>query len=99
MVYPVSGQTIVVAAKGQVSCDLVDEGIILDLKSGVYFGLNAVGAHIWKLIQEPKTVNEVRDALLEEYNVEFKRCEQDLIVLLHELAAHGLIEIKDGSAL
>jgi hypothetical protein len=95
----VSGQTIVVVAEGQVSCHLVDEAIILALKSGVYFGLNAVGASIWKLIQEPKTVTEICDALLEEYNVELQRCEQDLIVLLRELAAHGLIEINNGSAL
>jgi hypothetical protein len=99
MAHTVSGQTIVVAAEGQVSCHLVDEEIILALKSGVYFGLNAVGAYIWKLIQEPKTVNDICDALLAEYNVELQRCEQDLIVLLRELAAHGLIEMKDGSAL
>jgi hypothetical protein len=94
-----SGQTIVVAAEGQVSCDLVDEAAMLDLKSGVYFALNAVGARIWKLIQEPKSVNEVRDALLEEYDVELERCEQELVVLLQELAAHGLIKSKNGSAL
>jgi Coenzyme PQQ synthesis protein D (PqqD) len=99
MVHTMSGQTIVVAAEGQVSCDLVDEAAILDLKSGVYFALNAVGARIWKLIQEPKTVNEVRDALLEEYDVDLERCEQELVVLLQGLVAHGLIESKNGSAL
>ena len=99
MTHTVSGQAIVVAAEGQVSCDLADEAAILDVKSGVYFGLNTVGAHIWKLIQAPKTVNEVREILLEEYDVEPERCGRELVALLQELAANGLIEIKDGSVL
>jgi hypothetical protein len=99
MMRTMSGQTIVVVAEGQVSCDLFEEAAILDLKSGIYFALNAVGARIWKLIQEPKTVNEVRDALLGEYDVGLERCEQDLVILLQGLAAHGLIKSKNGSAL
>jgi hypothetical protein len=94
MIQKISGQAIVVAAERQVSCDLADEAAILDLNSGVYFGLNAVGAHIWKLVQTPRTVNEVRDALLEEYDVAPERCERDLFALLQELITHGLIEVK-----
>src|SRR5262245_51363167 len=99
MMHTISGQTIVMAAEGQVSCDLVDEATILNLKSGVYFALNAVGTRIWKLIEEPKSVNEMRDALLNEYDVELERCEQELVVLLQELEAHGLIKSKNSSAL
>ena len=43
---------IVKAAKEQVSCDLAGEAVILNLKSGQYFGLNEVGTRIWNLIQE-----------------------------------------------
>ena len=94
MALAISGQAIVVAVEGQVSCDLADEAAILDLNSGVYFGLNAVGARIWKLVQAPRTVNEVLQALLEEYDVEPERCERDLVALLQELVTYGLIEVK-----
>ena len=73
----------VVRAKDQVSCDLVGEAVILNLKSGVYYGLNPVGARIWELIQEPRTVSAVLDVLLEQYNVEAGRCERDLFCLLY----------------
>ncbi len=96
--HPVLRRSIVVAAKEQVSCDLAAEVVILDLKSAVYYGLNAVGARIWNLIQEPKTIHEIRDALLEEYEVDLDRCEHDLVVLLQDLAAKGLIEVKDATA-
>jgi hypothetical protein len=90
----VSGDSTVVAAKDQVSSDLGGEVAILDLKAGVYYGLDAVGARIWSLIQEPRTVNEIRNILLEEYEVQPERCERDLLVLLQRLADEGLIEVE-----
>ncbi len=91
----VSGSSTVVAAKDQVSSDLGGEVAILDLKAGVYYGLDAVGARIWSLIQEPRTVNEIRDILLEEYDVEPERCERDLLALLRRLADEGLVEVRN----
>jgi hypothetical protein len=90
--------SIVVAAKEQVSSDLAGEAVILDLKSGVYYGLNSVGASIWNLIQEPKTVNEVRDVLLTKYKVEPEQCDRDLKALLEQLEAEGLIEVHNETA-
>ena len=90
----ISRSSTVVAAKDQVSCDLGREAVILNLKSGVYYGLDPVGARVWSLIQEPRTVSVVLDTLLEEYDVEPGRCESDLFVLLDDLAGRDLLEIK-----
>lgn len=91
----ISTNSRIVVTKDQVSCDLSGEGAILNLKSGVYFGLNTVGASIWKLIQEPRSVREIQNAIQEEYEVEPKRCEQDILELLEELLTHELIKIID----
>ena len=88
----------IVAANDQVSSDLGGEVAILHLKAGVYYGLDAVGARIWDLIQRPRTVKEVRDVLVSEYDVGPDRCESDLITLLQRLADEGLIEVKDGTS-
>lgn len=69
---------------------------ILDLKAGVYYGLDEVGARIWNLLQEPKIVSEIRHTLLEEYDVEPERCERDLLALLQRLADEGLVEVADA---
>ena len=87
----------VVAAKDQVSSDLGGEVAILDLKSGTYYGLDNVGAHVWSLIQEPRTVVEIRDTIVSEYEVEPDRCERDLITLLQRLADKRLIEVTNGT--
>src|ERR1700757_3024333 len=90
----ISSSSIVVAARDQVSCDLAGEAVILNLKSGIYYGLNPVGARVWSLIQEPKTIAAVLDTLLEEYDVEPDRCENDLFLLLDDLTGRDLLEIK-----
>lgn len=92
----ISPASTVVAIREQVSADLADEAAILNLKDGVYYGLNPVGARIWKLVQEPKTVHEIRKTIATEYDVEPDRCERDVLSLLQELADRGLIEIRGG---
>ena len=89
--------SVVVAVKDQVSCDLAGEAAILNIKSGVYYGLDPVGARIWSLLQDPRTVAEVRSTIINEYDVEPVRCARDLIGLLEKLLTEGLIEVKDGS--
>jgi len=93
-----SMKTIIKVTKEQLSADLKDEAVILNLTNGVYCGLNQVGARIWELIQEPTTIAAVRDKIIEEYEVEADRCEQDLLALLGELKAQGLIQVTETQA-
>ena len=99
MTHSILGTSIIVAAKDQVSCDVGGEAAILSLKNGVYYGLNPIGARVWTLIQEPVLVNTVRDLLLGEYDVDAHIWEQDLLALLAELSAQGLVAICAEGAL
>ena len=94
----ISLESVVVASPDQVSCDLDGETAILNLKSGVYYGLDPVGATIWNLLAHPTAVSALRDALLAQYEVDQQRCEDDLLALLDELREQGLIQVSDGSA-
>jgi hypothetical protein len=94
MLNTLSVDSVIVAAPEQVSCDLAGEAAILNLKSGVYFGLNPIGARIWELIQEPKAAKDIVHVLLEEYDVDPQRCESDVLQLLHDLSQHELIQVK-----
>lgn len=91
----VSACTTVVASSNQVSSDLGGETIILNVKTGQYFGVDAVGTQIWNLLKEPQSLMELKDAILNTYDVEPDRCERDLRNLLRELANEGLIEVCD----
>ena len=94
----ITDDSIVSASPQQVSADLAGEAAILDLKSGVYYGLNTVGAFVWSLIHEPKQVSEIWEAVLLEFEVERECCKRDVLVLLQKLAANNLIEVANGPA-
>jgi hypothetical protein len=93
--HALSGNSIVVAAETPVAAELAGESVILDPDAGIYYGLKGVGTRIWELIQEPRKINEIRDTLLEEYEVEPDGCERDLFALLQDLASKELVEIKN----
>ncbi len=95
MVRKIDVRSVVVVTKDQVSADLSGEAAILNLKNGIYYGLDNVGARIWSLVQEPRAVSEIRDTIVQEYDVGPERCETDLIALLEELLSKGLIEVRD----
>src|SRR3954447_6079048 len=75
------------------SSELEGEAVILDLSSGVYFGLNSVGARVWELLQAGHDLRSVRAALLEEFDVPASRCEADLLGLVRRMAADGLVHV------
>ena len=75
------------------SSELEGEAVILDLSSGVYFGLNPVGARVWELLQGGRDLRSVRGALLEEFDVPAGRCEADLLGLVRRMAADGLVHV------
>ncbi|MEW6607268.1 MAG: PqqD family protein [bacterium] len=83
----------IMRSSDQVSTSLGEEVVILSLKSEEYFGLKDVGAYIWNIIQEPKTVKDILEAIVNEYDVEPERCKGDLLALLEQLAEEGIIEV------
>lgn len=68
-----------------------DETVILDLASGTYFGLDPVGARIWQLIGEGKTLAEICATMLEEYEVGREHLETDILRLTGQLLERGLV--------
>lgn len=89
---PLDATSRIVAAGDQVSTELEGEAVILHLGDGIYYGLNSVGARLWTLLEEPRAVAELRDALVAEYEVDAETAERDVIDLLDEMMERGLVE-------
>jgi hypothetical protein len=90
----ISPTLLVCAHPNQVHSEMGEDIVVLSMQRGAYFNLNPVGAFIWKKIQQPVSTQALRDAILEEFEVTAKQCEQDLIEILTELKNNGLLEIK-----
>jgi hypothetical protein len=83
--------TIVTANPDAMTSSVGVETVILHFTAGTYFGLDEVGTRIWQLVQTRRSVREIRDTLLEEYDVDEARCARAVDSLLASLAEHGLI--------
>lgn len=80
-----------------VSCDLDGEAAILNIESGIYFGLDPIGAKIWNSLQEPCSTNDLVDMILREYDVEEERCKTDIIELINDLIDNGLVKFNESN--
>jgi hypothetical protein len=85
----------VVAARDVLASQLGSEHVLLNLRDGTYYGLEEVGGAIWTLVQRPVTVDEICNALVAEYEVDPARCREDVVRLLGDLAARGLVEFRE----
>ena len=76
---------------------MAGETVLLNMKSGTYYGMDQVGTLVWNLVQEPQTLEYIREAILQEFEVERESCERDLIAFLHEMESAKLIDIENGT--
>ena len=91
--YSLSSQ--VQAIEKHILSETTEGSIVFQMQSGSYFGLNEIGTQIWKLIQETRTIADIRDAILSEYAVSPEVCLQDIIAILEQLANQELIEVEN----
>jgi hypothetical protein len=84
-------------ATDQIACDMGGETVILDLKSGTYYGLDILGARIWTLIEQPASVSSIRAAIVADYDVDDATCERDILMFLKQMQEAGLVEIANGA--
>ena len=71
-----------------------DEEVLLDLKKGVYYSLNAVGKEIWQLINKGRNFDTIVDTIQGRYRVDQSMVSKDVRRLLDDLIDQGLVEEK-----
>ncbi len=84
----------VVATDNALATTIDGEAVILETESGTYFGLNEVATYIWDHIQDEQTVSELRDSILDQYDVTPEQCNTDLKETLQTMETKGLIAVE-----
>jgi hypothetical protein len=74
--------------------ELQGESVLLNLKTGVYLGLDQVGTRVWQLMGQNEVLSAVKTAILQEYDVTEERCSQDLLELIGKMQEQGLVIIE-----
>lgn len=72
--------------------ELDDNQVMMHLEKGKYFGLNPVGKRVWELLEQPRSLEEIVEALLKEFNVEKQRCINEVGEFLEKALKYDIIE-------
>ncbi len=68
-----------------------DETVLLDLASGIYFGLDGVGKRIWESVAEGLSLAETAAVIVTEFEVGEVQAKTDLIAFAGDLVERGLL--------
>lgn len=71
--------------------ELDGETIVLSLESGMYYGLNATGSRVWRLIEDGATAAQMIDTISREFSHPQDQVRSDVEALLGVLQAKGLV--------
>lgn len=79
---------------GLIEAEVDGELVALHVENGTCYGFNGTATQIWAMVAEPRSVLEIRNALVAQFDVDPQTCAVDLRALLAELEADGLVELR-----
>mgnify|MGYP006187242461 CR=1 FL=1 len=85
----VTKDTRLIVAEDLSIADLAGEAVVLDAKSGQYYGLNELGARIFGLMDQPRRVGEIMEVIQDEYDVDESQLKSDLTAVVQQARLRG----------
>ena len=79
------------------TANLGEELAVLNLASNSYLGFNATAAQVWRLLQEPCSLDQICDVMQLEFQVDAARCRAEISLLLENLLAANMILAGDAA--
>lgn len=68
-----------------------DEIVILNMESGMFFGLQDVSYDVWKIMEEHRDVASIVNEIVQIYDVARKEAEIDISNIINEMKENGLV--------
>ena len=92
---PLTRQNVVTRNDAELLTTVVDGELIgMSVEQGACYGLNGVGTRIWDLLAEPRSVASLCEQLTSEYDVDPDNCLREVLELVEELRAEGLVNVS-----
>jgi hypothetical protein len=91
---PITTQDIVIAPSIRETAS-EDGAVLLDIEQGICFSLNPVGLRIWELLKKRHSVDQIADALAQDFPVSRSQLLSDVVEFLQSLEAKRLIHRAD----
>ena len=89
-------QPLYTRATDLLAADVGDELVALDVDAGHCYGFSSVAASVWRRLEQPCSFEELKQGLLDEFEVSEDECASDLKALLDDLVGKGLLRRTSG---
>ena len=75
---------------------LSGETVLLNLESGIYYGLDPVGTRVWQLLLQGQTIADICGTMSDEYDVAPDLLRDDVVRLVGELRERGIVTPRES---
>lgn len=89
----ISLKEVVVQSPGNIVSDMGGEKVMMSVENGKYYNLGTIGGEIWSRLENPISVNEIIEFLINEYEVEKNECVEQVTSFLQLLYKEKLIQV------
>ena len=79
--------------QGLLVSELGNELVMMDIEEGNYIGLNETGRAIWELIEEPISVEQLIQQLVNRYEINIGECTSDTLECLNKMNEQKLLAL------
>ena len=68
-----------------------EEAVMMSIEAGRYYGVNAVGARIWELLETPQTIQQLCTQICAEFDVDAQTCQTAILNFARDLIENGVV--------
>lgn len=87
--------SIITRSQELLTSEVDGEVVMMNIESGKYYGINIVGAEIWKLIENPVSVSDICSELVRTFEIDKPTCESEVLTFLGSLESENLLNFHN----
>ncbi len=95
---PIGLETVVARSEEPVAVEVDRTVVMMSVDQGMYFGLEGTGPRIWALLEQPRSVQQLCDELMKEFDIDAEACRIEVCNFLEELRRAQLVRVHDKTA-
>lgn len=84
-------ETTIKKSPNAIESEIDGDVVLMNLDNNEYYSMDNIGSTIWKMLEEPKTIAEILEQLMEIYDVSAETCEKDTMKFLNQLLDKKII--------
>jgi hypothetical protein len=86
--------TLITRSPDCIASEIDGEIVLIDIASSRYFGFNPVGSEIWRLLEQPSSLETLRGAIADIFEGDAARIEQETVAFVELLADRQLVTLS-----